>query len=107
MLASAPGRSTGADLFGRALAGGAQALAAGVAAIAPGAAADIVSLAPEHPALAGRNRDAALDSWFFAGYRGVVDCVWRGGRKVVEQGRHPAREAVAGPYRETIRSLLS
>lgn len=106
VLASAPGRSTGADLFARVLAGGGQALAAGPQGLMAGASADLVSLDPAHAALAGRRGDAVLDSWIFAGYRGAVDCVWRGGRKCVEGGRHGARESAERRYRETIQRLL-
>lgn len=107
VLASKAGRSTGADLFAGALAGGAQALGAAQGGLAAGTSADIVSLAPDHPVLAGRNGNAVLDSWIFAGYRGAVDCVWRGGRKCVEGGRHLARARAEERYRETIRRLLS
>ena len=106
VLASAPGRSTGRELFDGALAGGGQALAAGSAGLRPGAAADLVSFDARHPAMAGRTADSAVDSWVFAGYRGAVDCVWRHGRKLVENGRHHAREAVAARYRETMGRLL-
>ena len=106
VLAPAPGRSTGRELFDRALAGGGQALAAGPAGLRPGVAADLLSFDLRHPALAGRTADSAVDSWIFAGYRGTVDCVWRHGRKLVENGRHHAREAVAARYRETMGRLL-
>lgn len=106
VLASAPGRSTGRELFERALAGGGQALAAGPVGLRPGAAADLVSFDLEHPALAGRTADSLLDSWIFAGYRGAVDCVWRHGRKLVENGQHYARGPIAARYRETMGRLL-
>ena len=64
--------------------------------------ADLISLDVRHPALAGRTADSLVDSWIFAGYRGAVDCVWRAGRKLVEGGRHRARDAVGERYRETI-----
>lgn len=102
VLAPAPGRSTGRTLFDRALTGGAQALAADPAGLRAGAPADLVSLDSAHPALAGRTGDSLLDSWIFAGYRGAVDCVWRGGHRLVEGGRHRARDAVAKRYRETM-----
>jgi cytosine/adenosine deaminase-related metal-dependent hydrolase len=66
--------------------------------------ADIVSLNAEHAALFGRRADAILDSWIFAG--GKVDCVWRSGRKIVEDGRHFARDSVAHSYRKAIESVL-
>jgi formiminoglutamate deiminase len=105
LLAGAPGRSTGGDLFRGALAGGAQAL--GVeAGLAVGAPADIVSLDLSHPSLAGRSGDALLDSWIF-GARGAVDGVWRRGRQVVSGGRHHARAGIEARYRNALVRLLA
>jgi formiminoglutamate deiminase len=105
VLASAPGRSTGRDLFEGALAGGARALGAGLAGICEGANADIVSLDSAHPALAGRKGDALLDSWIFAG--GGVDCVWRGGQKRVNGGKHAQREPIRQRYARAMMGLLA
>ena len=110
VLAAAAGASTGRSLFAAALAGGAQALDAagpGPAGLAPGAPLDVVSLAAEHPALIGRGGDELLDSWIFAGDRGLVDCVWRAGRKLVSDGRHHDREAIETRYARTLRALLA
>ncbi|SFF98614.1 formimidoylglutamate deiminase [Novosphingobium sp. CF614] len=97
--------SSGATLFGAALAGGARAL--GVAAgIGQGRAADIVSLDANHPSLIGRTEDGLLDGWIFAAGRGGIDCVWRRGRRVVSRGRHQAREAIAARYAGMISRLL-
>jgi cytosine/adenosine deaminase-related metal-dependent hydrolase len=104
VLARAEGASTGRTLFERTIAGGAQALSQGGCAIAEGAPADLVSLAADDPAFFGRKGDAILDSWIFAG--GRIDCVWRGGRKLVQRGEHIAREAVSGRYRRAIESVL-
>ncbi len=106
VLASASGCSTGRDLFDSALAGGAQALGVAPAGLQAGAAADFFSLDSEHSALAGRKKDALIDSWIFASWRGAVDCVWRGGIKQVEKGRHRERDSVATRYRETIARIL-
>ena len=107
VLAEGEGRSTGRALFDAALRGGAQALGQPATGFTPGAPADIVSLDPAHPALLGRNRDSILDSWLFASSRPPVDCVWRAGRKVVDGGRHQAREGIARRYRDVILSVLS
>ena len=104
VLASVEGRSTGRDLFDAALAGGARALGQRGLGIHEGAPADLVSLDATHPSFFGRKGDAILDSWIFAS--GRVDCVWRGGRKLVEQGKHIAREAVADRYRRAVESVL-
>lgn len=101
-------RSTGRVLFDGALRGGARSL--GVAAehtgIAVGAPADVVSLDPVSPALIERRDDALLDSWIFGGGSRCIDGVWRGGVKLVEQGRHRAREAVAKKFRSALSRVL-
>ena len=106
VLASAAGRSTGRDLFDSALAGGAQALGSASAGLQAGAAADFFSLDADHPALLGHGRDVLIDGWIFTSWRGAVDCVWRGGIKQVEKGRHRERDVVAARYRETIMRIL-
>jgi formimidoylglutamate deiminase len=98
--------SVGKRLFISALQGGAQALGVETG-LAIGAPADIVSLEMAHPAMAGADPDTVLDRWIFAARTGVVDCVWRGGRKRVEGGRHVAAHAVAQTYRRTVAGLLS
>ena len=110
VLASAEGRSTGRSLLDEALSGGARALHAQeprTGAIRPGAYADIVSLNASHPVLAERSGDEILDSWIFAGGRAVVDCVWRAGVKVVNNGRHHRREALLARYCRTLKGLLA
>lgn len=93
-----PGRSTGARLFHAALDGGRRSLGASDA--------DWVSLNPADPAFASRTGDAILDSWIFAA-RAPVDCVWRGGWKLVESGRHIHRDAIETRFRATLARLLA
>jgi formiminoglutamate deiminase len=112
VLAAAEGRSTGRSLFERALSGGARALhrahgSARMGALRVGGMADLVSLDATHPALAERREDEILDSWIFAAGRAVVDCVWRGGAKVVINGRHRRRDALLARYRRTLQGLLA
>ena len=111
VLAPGAGSSTGRALFDAALAGGRQALqpAADQTAVglADGAPLDLVTLAADHPVLLERREDEVLDSWIFAGDRGLVDCVWRGGRKLVSGGRHRDREALHARYAQTLRALLA
>ena len=83
------GKSTGRTLFDTALAGGARVLRA-PGGSQQGASLDVVSLDRPTPALVERRGDDILDSWIFCGGRGVVDCVWRAGEKVVINGRHRA-----------------
>lgn len=105
-LLAREGASVGRTLFDAAQAGGAQALGV-TGGIAIGRPADIVALDPDHPALAGMADDTLLDAWIFAARHGAVDAVWRGGRKVVTEGRHIAAAAVAARYRQTVASLLA
>jgi formimidoylglutamate deiminase len=105
VLASAPGRSTGRDLFDGALAGGAQALGTSSQGLCEGASADIVSLDIDHAALVGRKGDTLLDSWIFAG--GGLDCVWRAGRKWVADGCHVRRGPVRERYVRAMMRLLA
>jgi formimidoylglutamate deiminase len=107
VLSGSPGISTGRALFDAALAGGAQALALPVAGITPGARADIVTLDTAHPSLAGRRGDAVVDGWIFAASAGAVDCVWAGGNKVVEGGRHRLRQKARENFTAAIRRLVA
>jgi len=106
VLATAPGGSTGGALFRSAVNGGAQAL--GMAGgLRRGRPADFVTLDRAHPAMIGRDGDALLDSWVFAGRHGAIDGVWRGGRQVVSGGRHHAREAIVARYRTALGGVLA
>ena len=108
VLAGEAGASTGASLYRRALAGGAQALGQPAAAgLAQGGPADFLTLDTGHPDLAGRQGDAILDAFVFAGGSRLVQDVWRSGRKVVEDGRHQARTRIVARYRTTLERLLS
>jgi formiminoglutamate deiminase len=107
VLALAEGASTGRTLYEAAAHGGSVALGGPPALLAPGAPADIVSLAPAHPALIERRGDQLLDAWIFAARTSPVDCVWVRGRKLVEGGRHRAREPIEARYRRTINRLLT
>jgi formiminoglutamate deiminase len=99
--------STGRALFDAALKGGSQALGVAACGLAEGAFADIVSLDKRQIALAGRSDDAILDSWIFGTGRSLVDCVWARGRKMVQDGRHHDREAIARRFRKTLEGLLA
>lgn len=107
VLSGGAGRSTGRTLFDDALAGGARALAQPIAGLTPGARADIVTLDAAHPSLAGRTRDAVIDGWIFAAGNGAIDCVWAGGNKVVESGRHKLRQAARERFNASVRRLVA
>ncbi|MBB4954963.1 formiminoglutamate deiminase [Agrobacterium vitis] len=98
-----PGGSTGRYVFDGAVAGGAAALMA-ESGLAVGKPADVVSLTPRHDI--GLEGDQVLDSFLFAN-GAVVDCVWVGGRKQVQAGRHMARERVAARFAGVMRDLMA
>jgi formimidoylglutamate deiminase len=107
VLSGHPGVSTGRALLDGALAGGAQALAQPVEGLKVGARADIVTLDTTHPSLAGRRGDAVLDGWIFAAGASAVACVWAGGNKVVEGGRHRLRESARDAFNAAVRRLAA
>jgi formimidoylglutamate deiminase len=103
VMARAAG-STGEALYQAACLGGGAALAAPTG-IAPGLPADLVTLDANALALAGRDVGQILDAWIFHGGDQLVDCVWRGGRKLVAGGRHRDRDEIARRFRATIARL--
>jgi len=107
ILACGPDQSTGRTLLDRVLAGGAQALGQPVGALEVGRRADIVVLDDDHPALAGRQGDGALDSWIFSGGRSCVRDVYVGGQHVIESGRHRDEDAILQTFRSTLDRLVT
>jgi formiminoglutamate deiminase len=107
VLSERAGASTGRTLFDHALAGGARALAQTAVGLVTGARADIVTLDAVHPSLAGRTHDALIDGWIFAAGSGAIDCVWAGGDKVVEGGRHRLRQAARERFNAVVRRLVA
>ncbi len=112
VLAVAGGASTGRSLFEASLEGGWQVLrggAPGAAApgLAVGASLDLVTLAAGDAAFLARGEDEILDSWIFSGGRDSIDCVWRAGARLVEGGRHHARERLLGRYAAALKRLLA
>jgi formimidoylglutamate deiminase len=106
-VVAASNASTGRTLFDGALKGGSQALGVATSGLTKGGFADIVSLDAGNVALAGRSGDAILDSWIFGTGRSLVDCVWARGDKVVQDGRHRARETIALRFRRMLQGLLA
>jgi formimidoylglutamate deiminase len=98
MLAT-PEHSTGRALFQAAVQGGAQAAGRASGAIRVGDWADLLALDTGAVDLAGRQGDALLDAWIFAGDDRLVTDVWSAGRHIVTGGRHVARDAVEARYR--------
>ena len=105
IVRDAAGPSVGAALYRAALAGGAQAAGRPVGCLAPGCRADLVVLDPDHPQIAGRADDVALDSFVFSGNRNPVRHVMAGGAWLVRDGRHVRQAEIAARYLETVRKL--
>jgi formiminoglutamate deiminase len=101
-----PGGSVGRNLVDVVCRGGARALGRRIGALEAGYRADIVVLDADHPALIGKHDDGWLDGWIFAGDNRVVRDVWVHGRRVVEDGRHPARDALRSRYAAALARLL-
>jgi formimidoylglutamate deiminase len=101
VAATADQPHTGRALWGGALLGGAKAAGRPAGRLAPGFRADLVVLDPDHPSLAGRAGDRALDGFLFAPGSPVRD-VMVGGAWRVRDGRHPAEAAVARAYRRAM-----
>lgn len=99
--------STGVALWRAAASGGAQACGRALGALAPGMRADLVTLDSDHPAIIGKTGEAALDSAIFATNALPVRDVFVGGRQVVADGRHLAREAVKARFAAVMRKLLA
>jgi cytosine/adenosine deaminase-related metal-dependent hydrolase len=88
------------------MAGGAQAL--GIkSGLDVGSAADIMTLDAGHAALVCRTGDALLDSYVFAGSGGIIGDVWRGGEKLVSNGRHLRKDGIMARYGKTLGRLLA
>jgi len=71
------------------------------------AADDRIVLDAQAPILAGASADDLIDRWIFSGNASLVRDVVVAGVRVVEDGRHRDREAIAARYREAVRQLLS
>ncbi len=67
---------------------------------------DRIVLDADAPILAGATQDDLIDRWIFSGNASVVRDVEVAGVRVVEDGRHRDREAIAARYREVMRVLL-
>ena len=98
--------STGRVLLERALQGGAAALGVDAADLSAGAPADIVSLDAYHPSLVCKDDDALVDAWIFSAGSAAIDCVWVGGKRVVERGRHVLRDEIRAKFAGTMKTLL-
>lgn len=105
VLTSAKSGNTGRNLLDGAMAGGAMACGRKIGRIEAGFRADLVVVRDNHPRLYGRREDDLLDSWIFSGNENMVDSVYVGGRKVIENGVHVNEQKIANNYRKTLDQL--
>ena len=105
VFATSEGASSGACLYGAALAGGAQALGRNAGAFARGQRADIVVLDTSAPAMAVASGDRWLDTYIFNLGSRAIDSVYSSGVKLVEGGQHVRRTAIARNFHATIARL--
>ncbi len=68
---------------------------------------DAIVLDADAPVLVGANAGDIADRWLFAGNRNLVKEVSVAGQRVVADGRHHQRDAVARDYRAAIKALLA
>ena len=101
------GVSTGLALWQAACAGGATACGRAIGRIAVGHRADFVTLDSDHPALVGRSGAEAVDSAIFAANALPLRDAVVGGRSVVVDGRHVARDSVRTRFAAVMRRLLA
>ncbi|MBC7989814.1 MAG: formimidoylglutamate deiminase, partial [Luteimonas sp.] len=84
-----------------------DAVACGPQATAFAANDDHLVLDDQAPQLAGMREEDAIDRWIFSGNRNLVRDVVVAGKRVVADGRHVDRNAIAARYRATLQALLS
>lgn len=104
-LASGAGASTGRSLLEAVLKGGAACLDQPVGAIAVGRRCDIAVLDDAHPAMTGREGDAALDTWIFSAGNAAVKDVIVAGSHVVKNCLHINEVRIQKKFAETVRRL--
>jgi formimidoylglutamate deiminase len=95
----------GRFLYQHAAKSGAAALGQAVGRLEPGYRADLLVLNAGHELLTGREPDAMLDSWVFAGDKSMLDSVWVAGQAVIEQGNHQADTSLRAGFMKTINEL--
>ncbi len=97
--------SCGRFLYQHTAQSGAAALGQAVGRLESGYRADLLVLNPEHEMLSGREPDAVLDSWVFAGDKSMLDSVWVAGKPVIQQGNHQADASLRAAVMKTIKEL--
>lgn len=95
----------GRFLYQHAAQTGALALGQAVGRLDAGYRADLLVFDKEHELVVGRDPDAVLDSWVFAGDKSMLDSVWVAGQRVIERGTHPTDSSQRADFIETILEL--
>lgn len=68
---------------------------------------DFVVLETDAPIFAGAHADDVIDRWIFSGNRPAVRETRVAGQRVVADGKHIDRDAIATRYRKTLQQLLA
>lgn len=101
-----PGEHVATALWGHLARTGAEALDQPAGELREGRRGDLVVLDGSHPLLAGLPAAEQLDSFVFSHQAGMIDQVRVGGRRVVREGRHPARAELDARVAELRRKLV-
>ena len=104
-VASLAHAQVGQELFGRVLAGGAQAGLQVPAGIAEGTGADFVTLNADDPMLVGHDERTLLDALIFSGYRLPIERVMVHGEWQVIDGRHVAQQQARANYAAALEAI--
>ena len=105
IMASSSSPSTGTVLLDQSLNGGQISSGLDIGKIEVGYRADFVVLDSDHPRLYGRKEQQLIDSWIFSGNENIVQDVYVGGIRVIQDGHHPDEEDIEASYRNTLDEL--
>jgi len=97
----------GRFLYQHAAMSGAATLGQPVGRLEAGYRADLLELDASHELLVGREPDAALDSWIFAGDNSMLNSVWVAGQRVVDRGHHVAEAESRNNFVRTLLDIQS
>ena len=100
-----PDSTCGRFLYQHAATAGAIACGQPIGCLEAGRRADFLELDTRHLLALGRDADAALDSWIFAGNQSMIKSVWVAGKALVKDGRHALDESLGRKMARTISDL--
>jgi len=95
----------GMFLYQHAVESGATALGQAIGKLEPGYRADLLVLDGEHELLVGKQPDAVLDSWVFAGDNTMLESVWVAGKCVIEHGHHQSEASLRAGFTRVVKAL--